>query len=111
MGYLQNRVPVLQKNWKRYCRIQKVVKAFNTNFAADFAEPVIDGVLTDTFIAGNDREALDYVEELVSIAGFNPIVAGGLSVSSTLESMQLLLIRLNIENNYQWHAGWKVLHT
>lgn len=88
----------------------KVVKAFNTNFAADFAEPVIDGVLTDTFIAGNDQEALDYVEELVSIAGFNPVVAGDLSVSGTLESMQLLMIRLNIENNYQWHTGWKVLH-
>lgn len=88
----------------------KVVKAFNTNFAADFAEPVIDGVLTDTFIAGDDKEALDYVEELVSIVGFNPIIAGNLSVSGTLEAMQLLLIRLNIENNYQWHAGWKVLH-
>ncbi len=88
----------------------KLVKAFNTNFAADFAEPVIDGTLTDTFIAGNDTEALAYVEELVSIAGFNPILAGDLSVSGTLESMQLLLIRLNIENNYQWHAGWKVLH-
>jgi hypothetical protein len=88
----------------------KVVKAFNTNFAADFATPVIDGLPADTFIAGNDKEMLDYVEELVSIAGFNPIIAGNLSMSGILESMQLLMIRLNIENNYNGLAGWKILH-
>lgn len=88
----------------------RIVKAFNTNFAADFVQPVIDGVRTDSFIAGDDAEALDAVKELAATAGFNPILAGNLSVSGTLESMQLLLVRLNLENNYQWHAGWKVLH-
>lgn len=66
----------------------KVVKAFNTTFAADFATPVIDGKRADAFIAGNDGEALQTVSELVETAGFNPVVAGGLTVSRTLESMQ-----------------------
>src|SRR5206468_11863217 len=57
----------------------KVVKAFNTTFAADFTTPVIDGKQVDAFIAGNDEEALKTVSELVSTAGFNPIVAGDLS--------------------------------
>ena len=88
----------------------KVIKAFNTTFAADFSTPVIDGKQVDAFIAGNDEEALQTVSELVSTAGFNPIVAGDLSVSRTLESMQLLLIQLGMKYNYNWLAGWKILH-
>lgn len=88
----------------------KVIKAFNTTFAADFASPVIGGQQADAFIAGNDEESLQTVAELVSTAGFNPIIAGNLSVSRTLESMQLLLIQLGIKYNYNWLAGWKILH-
>ncbi|TKK67937.1 NADP oxidoreductase [Ilyomonas limi] len=88
----------------------KVVKAFNTTFAADFSTPVIDGKQVDAFIAGNDEEALQTVSELVSTAGFNPIVAGDLSFSRTLENMQLLLITLGMKYNYNWLAGWKILH-
>ena len=88
----------------------KVIKAFNTTFAADFTTPVIDGKQVDAFVAGNDEDALQTVSELVTTAEFNPIVAGNLSVSRTLESMQLLLIQLGIKYNYNWLAGWKILH-
>lgn len=88
----------------------KVVKAFNTTFAADFSTPVIAEKVVDAFIAGNDHEAVETVSELVRTAGFNPIVAGGLPVSRTLEAMALLLIQLNTKYNYNWLAGWKILH-
>jgi len=88
----------------------KVIKAFNTTFAADFSTPVIDGKQVDAFIAGNDEEALQTVSELVATSGFNPIIAGDLSVSRTLENMQLLLIQLGMKYNYNWLAGWKILH-
>jgi NADPH-dependent F420 reductase len=88
----------------------KVVKAFNTTFAADFTNPVIDGKKVDAFIAGDDEEALQTVSEIVSTAGFNPVIAGDLTVSRTLENMQLLLIQLGMKYNYNWLAGWKVLH-
>lgn len=88
----------------------KVIKAFNTTFAGDFSQPVIDGKTVDAFIAGNDQEALETVAEVVKSAGFNPIKAGALSISRTLENMQSLLIQLNIKNNYNWVAGWKILH-
>lgn len=88
----------------------KVVKAFNTTFAADFTTPVIDGKQVDAFVAGNDDEAVQTVTELVKTAGFRPIAAGKLPVSGTLERMQLLLIQLGIKNNYNWLAGWKILH-
>lgn len=87
-----------------------VIKAFNTTFAADFAAPVIEGKKIDAFIAGNDKEALDTVQELVETAGFNPIIAGNLTVSRTLENMQLLLIQLGLKYKFNWHAGWKILH-
>lgn len=88
----------------------KVIKSFNTTFAADFSTPIIDGKQADAFIAGNDEDALEIVKELVRTAGFNPIVAGNLSVSRTLENMQLLLIQLGMKYNYNWLAGWKILH-
>jgi NADPH-dependent F420 reductase len=88
----------------------KVVKAFNTTFAADFATPMIAGKQVDAFVVGNDDESVKTVSELVATAGFNPIIAGELSVSRTLESMALLLISLTMKYNYNWLAGWKVLH-
>ena len=88
----------------------KVVKAFNTTFAADFASPVIAGKQVDAFVVGNDENSVQTVAELVKTVGFNPIIAGGLSVSRTLENMTLLMIQLTMKYNYNWLAGWKVLH-
>lgn len=88
----------------------KVIKAFNTTFANDFSSPFIEGKQVDAFIAGDDQDALETVAELVSTVGFNPIIAGNLSVSRILENMQLLLIQLGIKYNYNWLAGWKILH-
>lgn len=88
----------------------KVIKAFNNSFAANFSTPVIDDKQTDAFIAGNDHEAMQTVADLVATAGFNPIIAGNLSVSRTLENMQLLLIQLGMKYKYNWLAGWKILH-
>jgi 8-hydroxy-5-deazaflavin:NADPH oxidoreductase len=88
----------------------KVVKAFNTTFAGDFSQPVIDGKQADAFIAGDDQEAVEVVAEIVHAAGFNPLIAGDLSASRTLERMQLLLIQLGLKYNYNWTAGWKILH-
>lgn len=88
----------------------KVIKAFNTTFAADFTTPIINDKQVDAFIAGNDNDALQSVSEIVATAGFNPIIAGDLKVSRTLENMQLLLIQLGNKYNYNWLAGWKILH-
>ena len=88
----------------------KVVKAFNTTFAADFTHTVIDGKQVDCFIAGDDEQSVKTVSELIKTVGFNPINAGSLQVSRTLENMQLLLMQLGLKYNYNWLAGWKILH-
>lgn len=88
----------------------KVVKSFNTVFAADYAQPNIDGKKVDAFVAGDDDNAVNQISEIVASMGLNPLIAGKLSTSRTLESMQLLLIQLNMKNDYNWRAGWKILH-
>jgi NADPH-dependent F420 reductase len=88
----------------------KVVKTFNTTFAANFTTPVIDGKTADAFVAGNNGDAVDAVSQVAKAAGFNPIVVGDLTVSRTLERMQLMLIQLAMNQDYNWLAGWKILH-
>jgi predicted dinucleotide-binding enzyme len=43
----------------------KVVKAFNTVFAADFNTPQIAGKTADVFVAGDNEEAVSAVVELI----------------------------------------------
>lgn len=88
----------------------KVVKAFNTTLASDFASPVIDGKRIDSFIAGDDDEANEIVAALVESAGFNPVVVGRLAQSRTLESMAVLLDHVKTTNQYSRAAGYKILH-
>lgn len=94
---------------QRWLPHSKVVKVFNTTFSADFEQPVIDGTKADSFIAGNDKEALKYVAEFVEVVGFNPVIIDDLVFSRTLEQMHLLLKKLLIKNDCQQSAGWKIL--
>ena len=50
----------------------KVVKAFNTVFAADFKTPKIAGQIANAFVAGDDAEAAAVVAELVNAARSKP---------------------------------------
>ena len=69
----------------------KVVKTFNTALAAKYISPAIHSENADAFIAGDNGTAVMTVFELLQLVGFNPIVAGDLSVSRMLERMQWLL--------------------
>jgi 8-hydroxy-5-deazaflavin:NADPH oxidoreductase len=42
--------------------------------------------------------------------GFNPVIAGDLSMSRTLESMQLLLVQVTMQNNFKQIAQLKILY-
>lgn len=88
----------------------KVVKTLNTKLASDFISIAIDGKNQDTFIAGNNGEAVDTVSELIRTAGFNPMVVGDLTLSRTLERIQLILLQRGIENNHSGINGKKFIH-
>jgi NADPH-dependent F420 reductase len=87
----------------------RVIKAFNTAFAARQAEPKVDGVQLDGYVAGDDEAAKKQVLDLVKSIGFRPIDAGALGMSRALEAMGLLNITLQIRNNWPWQAGWKLV--
>ncbi len=87
----------------------RVVKAFNTAFAARQADPVVDGVPADGYVAGDDEQAKAAVLDLVRSIGFRPIDAGALGMARALEAMGLLNITLQIRNNWPWQAAWKLI--
>ena len=86
----------------------KLVKAFNTIFSTHFSNPVPGERQPDVLLAGNDDEALQTVSELVKAMGFNPVIAGDISASETLEKMTVLLVKL--KSRYKGAAGWKLLN-
>jgi NADPH-dependent F420 reductase len=87
----------------------RVVKAFNTVFAARQVDPEIDGIHLDGYVASDDDDAKETVLELVSSLGFRPIDVGGLAMARALEAMGALNISLQIRNGWSWQMGWKLL--
>jgi predicted dinucleotide-binding enzyme len=87
----------------------KVVKAFNTVFAGNQADPTVDGVQLDGFVAGDDPDAKKQVLHLLEEVGFRPIDVGPLSAARYLEGMAFLNISLNATNDWSWQSGWKLV--
>jgi predicted dinucleotide-binding enzyme len=86
-----------------------VVKAFNTAFASRMAEPNVDGVAVDGFVAGDDADAKARVLALVGELGFRPVDVGPLPMARTLEAIAWLNIYLNLSQGGSWQAGWKLM--
>jgi hypothetical protein len=87
----------------------RIVKAFNTAFATVQADPIVDGVPADAFVAGDDADARAAVLALAAAIGFRPIDAGGLEFSGTLEGMAWLNISLNMQHGWAWQDAWKLV--
>jgi NADPH-dependent F420 reductase len=85
-----------------------VVKAFNTVFASNQADPIVEGVQLDGFVAADDPEARAVVLQLVDSIGLRPIDAGPLSRAQQLEQLAFLNIALNATNGWSWESGWKL---
>jgi 8-hydroxy-5-deazaflavin:NADPH oxidoreductase len=86
-----------------------VVKAFNTLFAADQADPILEGVQLDGFIAGDDPEAKARVIGLVRSIGLRPVDAGPLVRARELEALAWLNISLQGSLGNTWRTGWKLV--
>jgi len=85
-----------------------VVKAFNTAFATRQADPNVDGVSADGYVAGDDDGAKAKVLRLVESIGFRPVDAGSLAVARTLEGMAWLNISRNMQGG-TWQDAWVLL--
>lgn len=85
-----------------------VVKAFNTAFASRMADPAVDGIAPDGYVAGDDEAAKQRVLELVEQVGFRPVDAGSLAASRLLEGMAWLNMSRNF-NGGSWQSAWFIL--
>jgi len=86
----------------------RVVKAFNTAFASRQVSPVVDGVTSDGFIAGDDAAAKATVAELLTSIGFRPVDVGPLSFSRYLEGLAYLNIAINMKGG-SWQSTFKLV--
>ena len=87
----------------------KVVKAFNTTFAATLATGVNDGAPTVVQVAADDDEAKKAVRGLVEAGGLKSVDAGPLKRAQYLEGMGALQIILGVTEQTPWTAGYKVV--
>jgi predicted dinucleotide-binding enzyme len=78
-------------------------------FATRQANPDVNGIATDGFVAGDDPAAKAAVLDLVGSIGFRPIDAGPLAMARALEGMALLNITYQIRNQGTWLAGWRLV--
>lgn len=86
----------------------RIVKAFNTIFAANLAaERSVDEAL-DALVAGDDADAKAVVSRLATDLGFRPIDAGPLTAAGLLESLAWLNISINARGG-NWQSSWKLV--
>lgn len=82
-----------------------VVKAFNTIFASNQANPRGD---IDAFVAGDDAGAKRDAIELAESIGFRALDIGPLSSARYLEGMGYVNIAVNAQNGWSWTSAWKL---
>ena len=88
----------------------RVVAAFKTNFASTFDRPNDStGEPREVHYAGDDEEAMEIVEGLISEIGFKPIDCGSLAEAVVLDHMVPLMIRLDTtEHSAQHLSSWRI---
>jgi 8-hydroxy-5-deazaflavin:NADPH oxidoreductase len=82
-----------------------VVKAFNTLFASNQAQPSRE---IDGYVAADDDTAKRTVISLIESMGFTPLDVGKLSAARYLEGMAFINIGLNAANGWSWTSAWKL---
>ena len=87
----------------------RVVKAFNTNFAATLASGTVGGQPTTVLIAGDDADAKSLVAGIVTAGGLRAIDAGSLRRARELEALGFLQIGLAAGEKVAWTAGFAVI--
>lgn len=88
----------------------RVVKAFNTNFAATLQSGRVGDTATTVMVAGDDTDAKTAVIELVEAAGFHGIDAGALNRARELEAVAFLQMTLAARETITWAGGLAVVH-
>ena len=87
----------------------RVVKAFNTNFAATLVTRKVGGEPTTVLIAGDDTKAKQVLAGAIEAGGLQVIDAGALSRAHELEAIGFLQITLAAGEKIAWTGGFAIV--
>jgi NADPH-dependent F420 reductase len=87
----------------------RVVKAFNTTFAATLASGSVGANPTTVLIAGDDADAKSLLAGIVTAGGLRAIDAGSLRRARGLEALGFLQITLAAGEKIAWTGGFAVV--
>lgn len=87
----------------------RVIKAFNTTFAATLNAGTVGPLTTTVLIAGDDAGAKQTLADLVTSAGLRALDVGGLARARELEAFGFLQISLAAAEKLPWTGGFGVV--
>jgi len=86
----------------------RVLKAFNTTFAATLASGAVGSLQTTVLIAGDDADAKAQLVEVITAGGLQAIDAGSLRRARELEAIGFMQITLAAAEKVSWAGGFGV---
>ena len=87
----------------------KVVKGFNSAFAATLIAGEVGGQKLDIFIAGDDAVSKQVVGEMIETSGMRVVDAGPLSHARHLEGLALIHIMVQDQLKTGWMSAIKII--
>lgn len=87
----------------------KVLKAFNTTFAATLASKQVGGLTTTVLVAGDDADAKASLIAAVKAGGADALDAGRLARAHELEAMGFLQLTLAASEQIAWTGGFGIV--
>ncbi|WP_457207821.1 NADPH-dependent F420 reductase [Nocardioides sp. P5_C9_2] len=87
----------------------RVLKAFNTTFAATLAAGTVGDVPTTVLIAGDDADAKSLLADVIAAGALRAVDAGSLSRARELEALGFLQLTLAVGERVSWTGGFAVV--
>ncbi len=87
----------------------RVLKAFNTTFAATLAASTVGPLPTTVLIPGDDADAKAQLADVVTVGGLRAIDAGGQRRARELEAIGFLQLTLAVGEMVSWTGGFGVV--
>ncbi|MFE5209252.1 NADPH-dependent F420 reductase [Streptomyces sp. NPDC056600] len=87
----------------------KVLKAFNTTFAATLASGTVGELPTTVLVAGDDADSKALLAGVVTAGGLRAVDAGSLRRARELEALGFLQLTLAAREKIAWTGGFGVV--
>ncbi|WP_196770451.1 NADPH-dependent F420 reductase [Corynebacterium glutamicum] len=87
----------------------RVLKAFNTNFAATLATGKVGDITTTVLVAGDDEDAKNALITDVNAGGLDALDAGSLKRAHELEAVGFLQLTLAGSEKIGWIGGFSLV--